>query len=446
MIRERWKYTIEFSGRNMALEADKVCLPNVQQAVEEEIRPRIKRNVVTSMTDGMIDAIANGMIPLQTVIVYFISSYVGSNFMVGLLTTVQLLFSAAPQLITAKYLNGLGYYRRLMGCLVAVSRAQTLIVGLLILFVAPRNRLLFVVLFYAVYWLNGFVRGCESITYSVFINKVIPFGVRGRFFGVRGIFCSTGSIIGSLIFGVILASGDSTLNYAILFLASYVIDMISFIFLVSTFEPRTSIVQKPAGRDDGFRSRVKAIVRNDKNLTTYIVAFSLVMFAVSTVSFETLYAKSNYGMTTGQLSSMTTIIFVSQTVGYFLWGMLIDRYGFKCALLGGYSMFILNLLLAIFVNTPFVIFILAGFYGFAASAEIIGGRNFLYNICTYENRPAYISIANTVIIPVTALAPVVNGLLFDFIGFRFMCGLNLLIVAAGVLLFLKVREEVVYQG
>jgi MFS family permease len=430
----------------MVLEKEKENLPNIRKSVEDELKPYVKRNVMTSMTDGMIDAIANGMIPLQTVIVYFISSYVGSNFLVGLLTTVQLLFSAVPQLITAKYMNGLGYYKRVMGTFVAISRAQSLIIGLLILFVAPRNRMLFVILFYAVYWLNGFTHGCEGISYSVFINKVIPFKVRGRFFGIRGIFCGVGSIIGSLVFGVILASGDSTLNYAILFLVSYGIDMFSYIFLVAAFEPKTSVSRESAGINGDFKTKIKAIVKNDKNLVTYIIAFSLVMFAVSTVFFETLYAKSNYGLTTTQLTNMTTIIFVSQSAGYFLWGMLIDKFGFKCALLGGYSMYILNLLLAVFVNTPFVIFALAAIYGFTCSVEMIGGRNFLYNICTYDNRPAYVSIANTVIVPVTALAPVINGILFDFIGFKFMCIINLAVLAIGVAFFLKVKEKVVYQG
>lgn len=429
----------------MVLEKEKTALPNVQQLVEEQIRPHIKRNVLTSMTDGMIDSIANGMIPLQTVIVYFISSYVGSNFVVGLLTTVQLLFSAVPQLITAKYMSGLGYYKRLMGAFVAISRAQTLIFGLLILFVAPRNRLLFVILFYAVYWLNGFTRGCEGIVYSIFINKVIPFGLRGRFFGFRGSICSVGSIIGSVIFGVIMASGDSTLNYAILFLVAYGIDMFSYIFLVAAYEPKTVKNKESIGGNGDFKAGLKAIVQNDKNLINYIVAFSLVMFAVSTVAFETLHAKTTYGMKTSQLSLMTTVIFISQTAGYVLWGVLIDRFGFKLALLGGYSVYILNLLLAVFVNAPFIIFVLAATYGFAGSVEMIGGKNFLYNICTYENRPAYVSIANTVIIPVTALAPVINGLLFDFIGFRFMCVANLAILVAGVILFTKVKEKVVYQ-
>ena len=78
----------------------------IQQKIEQELQPYIKRNVITSIVDGILNAMAMGLIPLQTLVVYFISEYVHSNFVIGLLTTVQMLLMAIPR-FTARHMERL---------------------------------------------------------------------------------------------------------------------------------------------------------------------------------------------------------------------------------------------------------------------------------------------------------------------------------------------------
>lgn len=56
----------------------------MQQKIEQELQPYIKRNAITSIVDGVLNAMAMGLIPLQTLVVYFISGYVHSNLVIGL--------------------------------------------------------------------------------------------------------------------------------------------------------------------------------------------------------------------------------------------------------------------------------------------------------------------------------------------------------------------------
>ena len=164
----------------------------IQQKIEQELQPYIKRNVITSIVDGILNAMAMGLIPLQTLVVYFISEYVDSNFVIGLLTTVQMLLMAIPQFFTARHMERLDSYKGLMGKYVFIYRTSSLIIGLLILLLTPRKPLLFVILFYIIFWLKGLFMGTGNLAYYSFINKVIPFNIRGKFFGWRGAFNSVG--------------------------------------------------------------------------------------------------------------------------------------------------------------------------------------------------------------------------------------------------------------
>ena len=414
---------------------------NVNQEIERQIRPYMKRNMITSVADGAINSIAVGMIPLETILVYFISGYVKSSLFVGLLTTMQLLFMAIPQFFIARQLEGKGYYKRFMGTVVVVSRCQSLIIGLLILFVAPHNNQLFVILFYAVYWLSGFAIGATMITYSVFINKVILFEKRAKFFGLRGMFCSFGSIIGSLLSGFILRNGNPDTKYAYLFLLSFVIDLVSFTFIIAAFEPK---VDTPVAHEKSkdFGKRIKAIMNKDKNLLGYTIAYACVMFAMSIISFQTLHAKNNLGLLSEQVSYMATIIFVFETLGYSIWGYVAHKYGFKMCTLVGSSFFIINLVIALLIQNAWIMMVLSAIYGLSISTRMIGGRNFVFSICSYDDRLAYLSIFNSLFIPVTAIAPLINGFLYDLLGFTWLCVINLAILCVGLLIMIKVKETV----
>lgn len=71
----------------------------------------LKRNSIISIADGAVFAIGSGMLPVSTVIVYFISNYVHSNTLIGLLTTLNVLLSNSPQILVAKKLEMLESYK-----------------------------------------------------------------------------------------------------------------------------------------------------------------------------------------------------------------------------------------------------------------------------------------------------------------------------------------------
>jgi len=415
----------------------------MQQKIEQELQPYIKRNAITSIVDGVLNAMAMGLIPLQTLVVYFISGYVRSNLVIGLLTTVQMLLMAIPQFFAARRMEQLDSYKGLMGKYVFIYRTSHLLIGLLILFLAPENPLLFVILFYIIYWLNGLFMGIGNSAYYNFINKVIPFNIRGKFFGWRGAFNSVGGVLGSLLAGVILAgSGSGTQQYGYLFLLSFALDMLSFIFLVAPYEPKNYQNSAVGTQVIDYGAKLKEILKRDKNIVRFIVAQSLIIFpVVSLFPFQTVYAKTNFNIGDDVISVMTTMMFVCKSIGFILWGMLVQRRGFKWGMLGGYLLFIINLVSAIFINNPNVVLVLTAVFGLTNSAYMIGNINIIFGMCSYEDRPAYLCITNMFIIPISAIAPLINGYIYDVFGFKVMCVINLILLLGGIVVFSRVKEH-----
>ncbi|NLM10391.1 MAG: MFS transporter [Clostridiaceae bacterium] len=412
----------------------------IQQKIEQELQPYIKRNVSTSIVDGILNATAMGLIPLQTLVIYFISEYVHSNLVIGLLTTVQTLMTAIPQFFSARLMERIDSYKGLMGKYVFIYRTSHLLIGLLVLFLAPRKPLLFTILFYIIFWLNGLFMGMGNSVYFNFINKVIPFNIRGKFFGWRGALNSVGGVLGSLLAGVILRrSVSGTQPYGYLFLLAFTLDMISFFFLVAAYEPKNSQVK--IARSQGYGNRLMEILKRDKNIIRFITAQALIVFpVVSLFPFQTVYAKSSFNIGADTISAMNTIMFVCKSIGFIIWGMLVQRRGFKWSMLCGYLLFIINLVSAIFIKNPDVVFVLTAVFGLTHSAFMIGNINIIFGMCPYEDRPAYLCIANIFIIPMSAIAPLVNGYIYDVFGFRVMCIINLILLLGGIVRFTGVKE------
>jgi MFS family permease len=174
----------------------------------------------------------------------------------------------------------------------------------------------------------------------------------------------------------------------------------------------------------------------------FIVAQALIIFPVTSLfPFQTVYAKSNFNIGADVISNMNTIMFVCNAVGFILWGMLVQRRGFKWGMLGGYILFIINLISAIFVSDPNVVIVLTVIYGLTHSAYMIGNINIVFGMCSYEDRPAYLCITNMFIIPISAIAPLINGYIYDTFGFKVMCVINLILLLVGIAGFSRVKEH-----
>ena len=315
---------------------------NVEEALQRQVEPYARRNMTISIVEGLFDAVAMGMIPLTTVVTYFISDYVNNSFLLGLLPTLQSVCNALVQILLRSRLNGIARFKRLCNLGTALSRVSWLILSILILFFRRMEPLGFVCVFYGIYCFNGLCQGITSSTYTQMMNKVIPNRVKGRFFGVRGAFTSAAGIVGAQIGGAIIAANGDVRRFGVLFGIAFVLDMISVALQGAMVEPalRVRTAQDEGGREarPSFFSDAKRLIRADKNLARYVAAMFLITIGMSFFNFQTAQSKDALGLTGGQLGIVTTILYVSQTAGNLLWGWFADRQGYRSSLLIGLSL------------------------------------------------------------------------------------------------------------
>lgn len=143
------------------------------------------RNYLLNTFDGAFFALAMGMVPLNTVLTYFISGYVSQKWLIGLLTFLNVLLTFSPQILVSRKLEKVTRIKPLVILYAAIIRLLWLFMGLNVLLVADRNPTLFVILFYLLYSLIGLSSAFTGICWLNFIVKIIPERYRGRFFGVR---------------------------------------------------------------------------------------------------------------------------------------------------------------------------------------------------------------------------------------------------------------------
>lgn len=142
----------------------------------------LKKNSIISIADGAVFAIGSGMLPVSTVIVYFISHYVHSNTLIGLLTTLNVLLSNSPQILVAKKLEMLDSYKEYFIKVALLMRLMWFLLAIDVFVFATTNELLFVILFYLIFSLQGFFASFANITWFNLILKLVPERQRSKFF------------------------------------------------------------------------------------------------------------------------------------------------------------------------------------------------------------------------------------------------------------------------
>jgi len=430
------------------IQINKGCHKMSQLSAEErlqiEIEPHANKNMVKSVAEGVLDAVAAGMIPLNTVVTYFISDYVSNSFFIGLLPTLQAVCNVLAQLSLNGKFNGCERFKPLCNLGTFLFRCSWLIISILILFFNRMHPLGFVCVFYAIYCYSGLCQGLTVLTYSQMMNKVIPNRVKGRFFGIRGAFNSAAGIIGAQIGGAIIASNGDVRRFGVLFLIAFVLDMMSVALQAWMWEPRMKMgekQEKTQAKKNNFFKDMTMLFRRDRNIARYVIAMFLITIGMSFFTFQTAHSKEALGLTGAQLGMVTSIMYIFQTGGSLLWGYVSDRKGYHPGMVMGQLGFVVYLVLAFLAKNAEMTYIMTAIYGLAVAANNLGARNMVFKMCTYEDRVTYYGVINMMLTIATATASMMTGALIDWIGYEYSALSCLAVTVPGVILLLRVKER-----
>jgi hypothetical protein len=139
-----------------------------------DTRKTLRWNYFFNTADGSLYALGMGMVPLNTVILFFISGFVEQKWLIGLISFLNVFLTYSPQILLSKKIEKLRLHKPFLLFVAFFIRLLWLILGLDVILFAKSDPILFVVLFYIIYSLIGLASAFSNIAWFNFIVKIIP--------------------------------------------------------------------------------------------------------------------------------------------------------------------------------------------------------------------------------------------------------------------------------
>lgn len=378
----------------------------------------------------------------------FVHHLSSSNIAAVLVPAVRALGIWGTQLLLAGYVEGLRRTKPILLVVTTLERLPFLILPGAVLLLAGSQPFWLLVLFFLLIFIQTLGSGLSMTPWLDLVARAIPDNWRGRFFGL---FTGLGGLMGlggAALATLILSSPTIgyPANFALCFILTFGMMVISFIWLSLTREPRrvprppAKRAERQAAGDTGPRGWLR-ILRRDTGFRTLLIANAIAGAAALATGLYAISAKNVAHLTDAQVSIQNTVLVASSTASYFILGIVGDRYGHRLvleigALAGGAAG-----ALALLAHGPFLyagVFLLTGL---SLSATLLASFSFVIEFGPAEARPTYIALSSLAYAPFTTFAPIVGGWLADHLGygppFLLAAGLGL---AAAVFFRLRVPD------
>jgi MFS family permease len=384
--------------------------------LDPAVQKNLRHNYIVNIFDGGFFGFALGFASFSTVLPLFISTLTSSAILIGLIPAFHSAGFQLPQLFYAKKVSKMTTFKTATVAWTIHERLPFL--GLaLVAFTLPviGPQLGLVLAFLMLAW-QGLGAGFTANPWQNMISKVIPPDYLATFFGLQGSAANLLSSAGAVAAGFLLEKFPSPVNFSICFIIAIFLFAGSWIALNLTREQPHHV--NPSGFHTlPFWEGIKIIWQKDRGFRWYLVVRNLSQFGIMAFAFYTVYAVKHHGMSAITVGIMTGVLLITQTIANPILGWLADRWSRRRVLEAGAMASAGSSLLAwILPDTSvfYLIFILAGI---ASTVYWTIGMAFTLSYGNEEERPTYVGMANTLVVPSTILAPILGGFLADSTGY-----------------------------
>jgi len=422
-------------GSSAVVEAD--------AAYDKFVHDNLKRNYIGHFLHGMLGMTGFRLVNTPTFVPAYLYSISGSDFWVGIGTSLQQLGGIVSPVIGASQVEHRKKILPVSVTLGLLMRVQILGLAISGWFLAGPPALAFALLFL---FMLGLFQGPQRVAFQLLLAKVIPVRMRGRLQAWR-------NLIGGFIAALLSYFAGSWLianhvwgnGYATTFFVSFVLTSLGLTALqIMMREPEPPTVRARMR----LRERMKdfpALLREDKGFAWFMVARSLVMGFRIAQPFLPLYAASVLGvsheMSPGEFGVMLAALSVAymgaDTVTNLIWGYLSDRQGFRSTFLYSTVINIIGIGGMMFCNS-IETFALAFFLiGAGQSGFQMSTTNIVLEYGHPHDVPMRMALSNTAEGAVGALAPLVGAGLVLLWGYEasFWASMAMMAIALGVALW-----------
>jgi len=384
--------------------------------MQKDLLRSLNRNITVNLMDGGFFGLAMGFASFSTIIPLFVSSMTNSALLIGLIPAIHTVGWQLPQLFTARHVSRQLRYKPMVLIMTTHERLPFLGLALVAWFAPVLGTATALFLTFLMLVWQGLGAGFTATAWQSMIGKIIPSENRGTFFGAQSAAANLLASFSAILAGLILQRVANPQNFSLNFLLCFFAMILSYIFLSLTYEP----IQTPAEEPQNYslRTDLSSILRKDHNFSWFVVVRMISQLAVIGFAFYTVYAVNNLGMSDFAVGVLTSVLLATQIIANPIMGWLGDRWSYRSVMLGGILASVLSALLAWWAPTAawfFPVMILTGITNVAIWTISLA---MIQEFGSEAQRPTYIGLSNTLIVPFTILAPLIGGWLAELHGYK----------------------------
>lgn len=417
------------------------------EAYDKFVEDNLKRNYAGHYVHGMLGMTGFRLVNTPTFVPAYLHSISGSDFWVGIGTSLQQLGGIVSPIIGAAQIEHRKKILPVSVTLGLLMRAQILGLAISGWFLVGPWALACALLFL---FLLGFFQGPQRVAFQLLLAKVIPIRLRGRLQAWRNL---TGGFIAALLSyfaGSWLVANHVWGNgYATTFFLAFVLTSLGLSALqILMREPEPPTVRERKSLRDRMKD-FPALIRDDHGFAWFMLARSLVMGSRIGQPFFFLYATFALGVTADAHPEQfgTTLAILSfaymgaDTVSNLVWGYLSDHNGFRSTFvistalnIAGVGGLLLSNSIETFALSFFVI-------GAAQSGFQMSTANIVLEYGHPHDVPMRMALSNTAEGVIGSLAPLLGAGLVLAWGYQSSFWATMIAMAAAfVVMVWKVEE------
>ncbi len=384
--------------------------------MELNSKKTLKFNVIVNLLDGGFFGFAIGFASFVTILPLFVSTLTNSAILIGLVPAIHNMGWQLPQLLIANRVAKKTRYKPMVLLMTIHERLPFLGLALVAWFMGfLGQKLALYITFFLLIW-QGLGAGLTANAWQSMVAKIIPAQYRGTFIGSQASAANFLASISAIIAGIILARFKYPGNFTLCFCLNSIAMVISWLFLAQVRED-----EKPPTADIHtgmeFWNNLGRIIKRENQFRWFLIVRILSQLAVMAFAFYTVYAVNKLGMNEIGVGFMTSVYMGSQIIANPIMGYVGDRYSHRFVMQVGMVSAVASALIAVLTPSPawfYLVFLLAGIanvavWNTALAITIEFGED--------HEKPFYIGLANTIVAPMTMLAPIFGGWVADTFGY-----------------------------
>jgi MFS family permease len=406
---------------------------------DAQVKHHYRRNFIVNVLDGANFWFGYSFLGPAVILPLFVSHYTDNTLLIGLITMFGSVGYFLPQLFTANWVEGLPVKK--IGPVVYglyLERLPLILLPIAVLLFKDISFLVLLSLFLFYGW-HCFGAGSVAVAWNDMIAKVIPQERRGFFFGFTNFMGAGTGILGASVAAWLLSRFEFPTGFVINFAVAGLFVALSWIFISLTREvPLTNRQEKVSTRD--YWRKLPAILKGDVNFSRFLLVQAVLGLSGMLWGFIAVYSQQTWNLSDGRVGIYATVMLVGQSLANLAFGAYADRKGYKIVIEISALASALSILISIIAPDPnlfFAVFFLRGISvgGFYLSSMMV------FEFSAPETRPTYIGLNNTLIGVISSIAPMLGGLLAEWMGYRGMFIISLVPAVLGlVMLRTMVRE------